>query len=188
MRPAPAESAHVTISEAIGMLEKDQRRGGFVHKAFPSRLRARWRILVLFMGLAMATTATAAVPEPKPKPRAVFTIVTPVRGPSWLKRLGLSRERTAMGQMGGVGARASSVSASTWGESSVPETLDKPFTLTGADLYRVNCQSCHNVGGVGLPPEIRSIIEPVRATAATLVRAQMAGRGAPLKKQKQKNK
>ena len=145
-----------------------------------SRLAARWSILGLFMSLGMPTRGVAAVPEPRPKPRAASSIVTPVRGQSWLKHLGLLRGRTAMGQMGGAGARASSVSASTWGESSIPETLDRPFTLTGADLYRLNCQSCHNVGGVGSPPEIRSLIDPVRATSAPLVRTQMARRGVRL--------
>jgi mono/diheme cytochrome c family protein len=41
----------------------------------------------------------------------------------------------------------------------------------------MNCQSCHNVGGIGSPPEIRSLIDPVRATSAALVRTQMARGG-----------
>jgi len=150
-----------------------------VSKAVRSGLGARWRI-VGWLWLAMPICAVAAAPEPKPKPRAASLIVTPVGGQSWLKHLGLSRLRTAMGQMGGAGVRPSSVGASIWGESSVPEALDKPFTVTGADLYRFNCQSCHNVGGIGSPPEIRSLIDPVRATSAAFVRAQMAGRGVQL--------
>lgn len=139
----------------------------------------RWSI-VGWLWLAMPICAMAAAPDPKPTPRAASLLVTPVGGQSWLKHLGLSRLQTAMGQMGsaGAGVRPPSVGASSWGESSVPEALDKPFTLTGADLYRFNCQSCHNVGGVGSPPEVRSLIDAVRATSATFVRAQMAGRGA----------
>jgi len=117
------------------------------------------------LSLAMTTGALAAAREPEAKPGAGPLIVTPVAGQSWLKHLGLSRRGTAMGQMGGAGVRPPSVGASKWGESSVPEALDKPFTVTGADLYRFNCQSCHNVGGVGSPPEIRSLIDPFRATA-----------------------
>lgn len=145
-------------------------------KAPRSRLGARGSI-VGWLWLAMPIYAVVAAPAAKPKPGADSLMVTPVRGQSWLKHLGLPRERTAMGQMGSAGARASSVPASAWGESSIPETLDKPFTLTGADLYRLNCQSCHNVGGVGSPPEIRSLIDAVRATSATFVRTQMGRRG-----------
>lgn len=40
--------------------------------------------------------------------------------------------------------------------------------LSGVDLYRFKCQGCHGVFGVGAPPEIGSVIDPVRATSAKL--------------------
>jgi mono/diheme cytochrome c family protein len=89
--------------------------------------------------------------------------IKPVEGPSWLKRLGLPRQKTAMGQMGHTGAGRSPAGSSSWGQSSFPQALGRPFTITGADLYRMSCESCHGAGGTGAPPEIRSL---VRATSS----------------------
>jgi mono/diheme cytochrome c family protein len=129
-------------------------------------LAVGWLALPLVVRAGPATPATGADDG---------YVVTPVEGQSWLKRLGLSRQITAMGQMGSVGQH-SSVS-SPWGQSSLPEALDKPFTLTGADLYRINCQACHNIEGIGTPPEIRSLIDAVRATSPDFIRGQMERRG-----------
>lgn len=46
-------------------------------------------------------------------------------------------------------------------------------TLRGADLYRLNCQGCHGEAGLGAPPEINSVINPVRATSVPLVMERM---------------
>jgi mono/diheme cytochrome c family protein len=51
-------------------------------------------------------------------------------------------------------------------------------TLKGADLYRLKCQSCHGEKGEGAPPEINSIIDPVRATSATVILERMKKNGA----------
>jgi len=50
--------------------------------------------------------------------------------------------------------------------------------LHGADLYRLNCEGCHGESGLGAPPEIASIINPVRATSATLILQRMKSVGA----------
>jgi mono/diheme cytochrome c family protein len=50
--------------------------------------------------------------------------------------------------------------------------------LHGADLYRMNCEGCHGESGLGAPPEIASIINPVRATSATLIMQRMKSVGA----------
>ena len=50
-------------------------------------------------------------------------------------------------------------------------------TLHGSDLYRLNCQGCHGESGLGAPPEINSVINPVRATSVSLVVARMKERG-----------
>ena len=54
----------------------------------------------------------------------------------------------------------------------------KPSVIVqGADLYRLNCQGCHGEFGLGAPPEINSVIEPTRATSASLIMARMKQRG-----------
>ena len=40
--------------------------------------------------------------------------------------------------------------------------------ISGVDLYRFKCRGCHGVFGIGAPPEIHSVIDPVRATSAKL--------------------
>ncbi len=51
------------------------------------------------------------------------------------------------------------------------------MTLHGSDLYRLNCQGCHGESGQGAPPEINSVINPVRATSVTLVMERMKTAG-----------
>jgi mono/diheme cytochrome c family protein len=58
--------------------------------------------------------------------------------------------------------------------------LAPAVTLKGADLYRLKCQACHGASGEGAPPEINSIINPVRATSATLILARMKKNGAAM--------
>jgi mono/diheme cytochrome c family protein len=142
----------------------------------PVRLAARWTVVVLALSCP-GPSGPAGLGEAR---AAAAYNVTPVEGPSWLKRLGLSHRGSSMGQMGQMGAIPSSTAASAWGRSSFPESLERPFTLSGADLYRLDCQACHNVGGIGLPPEIRSLIDPVRATSPAVIREQMAKRGVTL--------
>ena len=138
---------------------------------------ARW----VSIGLAVlaASAPSLGVAQPQSGAGAGFDI-TPVEGPSWLKHLGLSRQKTAMGQMSNTGSPRSLAGSPAWGQSSFPETLTRPFTVTGADLYRIDCQSCHGIGGAGAPPEIRSLVDAVRATSPALVRAQLAKRGVKL--------
>jgi mono/diheme cytochrome c family protein len=130
-------------------------------------------------------------------------LVTPVSGRSWLHGLGLSVEETRMGQMGGASppsrtARrepAPAVDRSPSGplgallrrfysilpdERLASEALNEPFVLTGADLYRLNCQSCHGPDGTGSPPEINSLIGPVQGTSPALLQQKMKERGRPI--------
>jgi mono/diheme cytochrome c family protein len=50
--------------------------------------------------------------------------------------------------------------------------------LTGADLYRLDCRGCHMADGGGAPPEINSLIDPVKGTSLVLweQRMKQAGR------------
>lgn len=97
--------------------------------------------------------------------------VTAVRGESWLKHIHRRFDQTSMGKSSGVyGPRAPmpnewppSSSSAGQGNANSPNR-----TLSGVDLYRFKCQACHGVLGVGAPPEIHSVIDPMRATSAKL--------------------
>lgn len=126
--------------------------------------------------------------------------VTPVQGPSWLHHLNVSVEETRMGRMGGsepagdMAGREPGQSTGNalgaviqrfldrWlgGQGGSKVVLDETFQLSGADLYRLNCQSCHGSSGEGAPPEINSILDPVRGTSAALMMARMKERGTPI--------
>jgi mono/diheme cytochrome c family protein len=131
----------------------------------------------LGLGLGFLAFPLLLRAAPEPPPANPTYLVTPVEGRGWLKRLSLTRELSAMGQMGSTRVHPTSAVSAPWGKSSFPQELDQPFTLTGADLYRIDCQACHNVEGIGTPPEIRSLIDAVRATSPDFIRAQMAKRG-----------
>jgi mono/diheme cytochrome c family protein len=100
--------------------------------------------------------------------------VTPVTGESLLTHLNRSLGDTSMGETWRLGP-----SPSTRGDSqqAVLPTLSQPtaetVTLRGSDLYRLNCQACHGQSGLGAPPEINSIVSPIRATSALLTRERM---------------
>jgi mono/diheme cytochrome c family protein len=57
------------------------------------------------------------------------------------------------------------------------ESLNAPFTLVGRDLYRLDCRSCHGPDGRGAPPEINSILDPVRATSAASIEERQRDQG-----------
>ncbi len=125
-------------------------------------------------------------------------LVTPVSGASWLKHLGLTLDHTKIGQMGGEGGPPGtprvepfpqtrnsplggairhfySLFRSDRGRSE--EVLNEPFQITGADLYRLDCRSCHGATGEGAPPEINSLLGPAEATSPALVGRRMKDRG-----------
>jgi mono/diheme cytochrome c family protein len=56
----------------------------------------------------------------------------------------------------------------------------RAVVLTGADLYRLDCRSCHRADGTGAPPEIPAISGPVQATSAALMESRMKARGRPI--------
>lgn len=102
------------------------------------------------------------------------TVVSAVRGPSWLGRIGTSLNETYMGEMGGSGPPPPSQKrsepdlsgAAVDNQSGLAEALHETFVLTGADLYRINCQACHGINGEGRPPEIHSVLPVVHALVA----------------------
>lgn len=105
--------------------------------------------------------------------------VTPVVSESWLSHLHRAFNETNMGKTYQLGPRALMP-----GEEAVEWRLQLPTDATihstglrGSDLYRLNCQGCHRDSGSGAPPEIASIIDPVRATSARLVVVRMKNAG-----------
>jgi mono/diheme cytochrome c family protein len=132
--------------------------------------------------------------------------VTPVVGPSWIKQLGLSDTRnTAMGQMGGdqpappSRRREPNLTESAANRSEgiggilnrifslfrsnnrrVPGLMNETFALTGSDIYRLNCQSCHGPSGIGSPPEIKSLIGPVQGASPAFIKERMEKLARPI--------
>ena len=54
------------------------------------------------------------------------------------------------------------------------------LSISGEDLYRLSCRGCHGERGEGVPPEINSMIDPVRATSSELILERMKKSGAPV--------
>ena len=105
--------------------------------------------------------------------------MTPVSGESWLVHLNRSFNETSMGKTGHLGppAPAPGETASPWQPDLTDSAASQTVTLHGSDLYRLNCQGCHGESGQGAPPEINSVINPVRATSVALVMARMKTAG-----------
>ncbi|MGB9071591.1 MAG: c-type cytochrome [Terriglobales bacterium] len=124
------------------------------------------------------------------------------QGPSCLKHLGLTVSQTRMGQMGGSGTLPANPHGNPQPSSGTPlgqanlnsviqrflstfrsspeqaaAILNEKFPVSGADLYRWNCQSCHGPDGQGAPPEINSVLGPVQGTSPAMTRKRMEARG-----------
>jgi hypothetical protein len=59
----------------------------------------------------------------------------------------------------------------------LPLPVGGPVELSGADLYRLNCQSCHRAEGTGSPPEIKSVLGLVQGSSLELVRQHLQQEG-----------
>lgn len=86
---------------------------------------------------------------------------------------------------GGSGAARSLVDAigrflTGFRKGGTADLEEQSFVLGGADLYRLNCRSCHGPDGLGAPPEINSLIGSVQATSADLLMDRMKKRGTPI--------
>jgi mono/diheme cytochrome c family protein len=124
------------------------------------------------------------------------------QGPSWLKHVGLTVSQTRMGQVGGTGALSADprgdpqppsgtpggpaalnsvierfLSTFRSGPEQAATTLNERFVVSGADLYRWNCQACHGPDGQGAPPEINLVLGPVQGTSPAMTRKRMEARG-----------
>ncbi len=114
--------------------------------------------------------------------------ITAVTGESWLQHLHRPFDETSMGRTFHLGppdsatdlaaprSRRSTASYSIMSGSAASgstRSSSRMEILHGSDLYRLNCQGCHGESGLGAPPEIGSVIDPVRATSTRLVAERM---------------
>ncbi len=104
-------------------------------------------------------------------------VLTQVQGGSWLRQLGTSFDESLMGRTGNWPPDPVANDRPFVGDSPTAVRDGDSFAVTGADLYRFNCQACHRQDGSGVPPVIHSLIGPVRATSSALFRAHMRARG-----------
>ncbi len=97
--------------------------------------------------------------------------VTAVEGESWLRHLRRSFNDTSMGKTWDLGPppSISGEESPRWQLELSPGYATQSVTLHGSDLYRLNCQGCHGGTGSGAPPEINSVINPVRATSVVVI-------------------
>jgi mono/diheme cytochrome c family protein len=107
------------------------------------------------------------------------TPITPVEGPSTLHHLGLTIEESSMG-WAGQWSPPVSTPLSAADDHTRSEPAGGPFVVTGADLYRISCRACHKADGTGAPPEIRSLLGPVRSASVPWMTADMKARGRDL--------
>ncbi|TLY33222.1 MAG: cytochrome c [Ignavibacteria bacterium] len=107
------------------------------------------------------------------------TSVTAVRGESWLLHSRRSFGETNMGKTWNLGPPPPDpgMELPPWQLNLSPGFPAPIVTLHGSDLYRMTCQGCHKESGQGAPPEINSVIDPVRATSVAAITARMKAAG-----------
>ena len=137
----------------------------------------RWGVGFLFVcGVIAAESLTAASPHgSRPQPARQSTtsiepVVTPVTGSSWLHHLGIRPGDTSIGRGSGrYGPGASDLTA----HEPLVLPAGRSVELTGADLYRLNCQACHRAEGTGTPPEVRSVLPIVQGSSFQFMQQQL---------------
>jgi mono/diheme cytochrome c family protein len=97
--------------------------------------------------------------------------VTPVSGPSWLHTLGVDYRDTSLGR--GAGRYGPGAADPASARPPLNVTLGITVTVTGADLYRMNCQACHRAEGTGAPPEIKSLLPQVQGSTLQEMRGKV---------------
>ena len=161
----------------------------FVEAAEEVGLSMRRPWLALIAGLIVGTTLTvvgggSSNEQGAPVTKTREPVVTPVAGPSWLNRLGLTYRESSLGRSGAT--YGPPPTPPTYGPPSTPRpsqpsaaplAVGRPVVLSGADLYRLNCQSCHRAEGTGSPPEIKSVLGLVQGSSLELVRQHLQQEG-----------
>lgn len=127
-------------------------------------------LFALFAPLLLLAAQTPVKPDNQ---------VTPVRGESWIKHLNRTFNETSMGRTWSLGPPppAPGEKPPYWQLNLSPSYATQTVTLHGSDVYRLNCRACHQETGLGAPPEIHSVINPVRATSVEAIMARMKSIG-----------
>ena len=131
-------------------------------------MRSGFRVAV-YVGILAAVAPPGVLAQPSKPADASRGQVTPVAGPGWLTQLGVTLSETSIG-------RGSGRVGPTKRPADPPQTsllVPSSVTLTGADLYRLNCQACHGLTGAGAPPEVKSAVDPIRGVPLDVLRKQM---------------
>jgi mono/diheme cytochrome c family protein len=176
------------------MLDPPTALVGGLRAAYPGLMRvtlARARVLP-FLFTFLVSLHHAAGQEQTPLGMAA---VTPVEGPSWLRTLSISVDETRLGRVGADGQPPESAAAPSpfaravrralelagSNDEEARKTLETRFTFDGADLYRLDCRSCHGPRGAGEPPEVNSLVGPSRALSPALLEQNMRAAGRPVR-------
>ncbi len=101
--------------------------------------------------------------------------VTAVKGESWISHLHKKFSDTSMGKTWHSGPVAPLPGEKSAGgqQKLSPDFAARTMNFHGSDVYRLNCRGCHAESGHGAPPEINSVIDPVRATSVEVIMARM---------------
>ena len=120
------------------------------------------RLLVAFLLASSLSGQTAGTKEAQ---------VTAVEGESWIRHLRRSFNDTSMGRTWDLGPPPPMPGEESprWQMELSAGYATQSVTLHGSDLYRLDCQGCHGGTGSGAPPEINSVINPVRATSVAVI-------------------
>jgi len=113
-------------------------------------------------GLALLA-AQETVRGGPPARAAAPPVVTAVSGPSWLHHLGVDIRETNLGR--GAGRYGPNPDDAAPPRAAVELKLDSTVTVSGADLYRLNCQACHRASGTGMAPDIKSVLPMVEGSS-----------------------
>jgi cytochrome c5 len=139
-------------------------------------MQEAWQCIVLTMCLAELSALTFAQHASAPVGNSA-EVVTSTSGESWINHLHRSFSDTSMGKTGRLGPPPAEAGEEQDRGIGLLPYSSKRASLSGADLYRLNCQACHGESGLGAPPEIYSVIDPVRGMSAPLLIQAMKARG-----------
>ena len=105
--------------------------------------------------------------------------VTAVEGESWLNHLHRGFSDSSMGKTSHLGPAAPmpGEESVSWRPTLALGFATQTVSFHGSDVYRLNCRGCHEEFGLGAPPEINSIIDPVRATSVPIIMARIKKTG-----------
>jgi mono/diheme cytochrome c family protein len=155
----------------------------------------RHDLATLVLLLSTSTPALALAQTAPPAPAASPGTAQPLSGPSILRGLALTVEMSPLGRLGGDGPPRSSLpqafvdsvrkalTQAGFRDEAALQNLRATFPVSGADIYRLNCRSCHGPTGSGKPPAIASIIGLARALSPAQHEAAVKAAGAEPKPQ-----